>query len=414
VMDLDQLEAKLDLMDQQINEEQKDLLEDLAVIKDEEDIELIGEDQSPKSKKPRSKEKKVEQMLNESIERSIEVISMSVPMTPESLLKKSFVPAVIGSKERLKNLQKIEDRSFKLESEFIFKDRSASLGKAVNPMNNESILGPTRKNTSFRIKPMNSLKESPLKNFVDKADYDEQKMNILKNFASYLSPEKGESAYESIKKHYYRLNNVQQNNAAEEDSEEKFISIKRIPIRGPVLSQARNTEYNNWPSPSKLGNLSTLDIQGTSKNPSVGNSHVIALKNTGRNEYNSTKTAKTRGFSPVYQKGRNVGVYVAPKTYELHLNLSSTKDESMTKNQISGTGLSINGVGTSGKIYSKIMTQQREQREHHHHQQQQHGHGFGYGHAHSHAHGPQTNLSPFMDSQLVSQKYHNFLTNIKK
>jgi len=109
-----------------------------------------------------------------------------------------------------------------------------------------------------------------------------------------------------------------------------------------------------------------------------------------------------------------VGVYVAPKTYELHLNLSSTKDESMTKNQISGTGLSINGVGTSGKIYSKIMTQQREQREHHHHQQQQHGHGFGYGHAHSHAHGPQTNLSPFMDSQLVSQKYHNFLTNIKK
>ena len=113
-------------------------------------------------------------------------------------------------------------------------------------------------------------------------------MNILKNFASYLAPEKGESAYESIKKHYYKLNSINNSKEIEEEAEEKFISIKRIPIRGPVLGHgSRNTEYNNWPSPSKL---STLDIQGNAKAPA--NPHVMNMKHTGRG-------GKGRGFSPV-------------------------------------------------------------------------------------------------------------------
>ena len=102
-----------------------------------------------------------------------------------------------------------------------------------------------------------------------------------------------------------------------------------------------------------------------------------------------------------YQKGRNVGVYVAPKMYELHLNLSA-KEDSINKsqmnqvNQMIGTGLAVNGVGTSGKIYSKIMTQQREHQHHIHH------------------YGSQNGNSPFVDPVFGTQKYHNFLTNIKK
>ena len=134
-------------------------MENLAVIKDEEDVELVGEDH--KEEKVKEKVNEIEKIMENSIERNLEEIAvMSTPLTPERFGKKAYV---LGSKERLKNLQKIEDRSFKLESEYIFKDRSASLGKAVNSSTNESslLVGAARKNTSFRIKPMNSMKESP-------------------------------------------------------------------------------------------------------------------------------------------------------------------------------------------------------------------------------------------------------------
>lgn len=235
------------------------------------------------------------------------------------------------------------------------------------------------KSGAFRIKTLNPVRESPSKVFGADATED-QKFHFSRKFAHYINPDKPDDPNLAISQ-ATSMKHEQETRS----TREREIHSKKVPLK---LSNGIVGMYGgNYEDPLFIGgsqgeqNTASLEIDKTN------NKGMSNLLNRSSGREPNGKYAVKKGSLPGYPQLKNPGNYVAPKLYELNLNLG-VKDEGITK-PVGNSAFSVQGFGSGPKV-NKNSLQQKEPTSH------------------------SSNLNYFHDSQASIQRYYNFLTHGKK
>jgi hypothetical protein len=331
---------------QDFEEENKDFMEHVAAITGKEPIEVIGEDREEDYYEYR---------------------------------KSSNIEHMAGS--LIKNTP-IEEK--RLEPEYEQKEVQRSQDNVITTGSNnvDSRVNGAR-STSFRIKTLHPIKETPPKAANDQVGANEDpKFHFSRKFAHYLNLEKADDTraglgpLASVK--------VSVEKELEGGRYDKERDIRKVPLKlaNGIIGSFGMMNDQLWEGANGGIGITSIDGERESK----GKSYSALNRSGGRNE-NSGKNVGKKTVSPAYQQAKIQGNYVAPKLFELNVNTNTKEDASIRSTGNNGGGpLSLQGFGMGTK-------------------------GSGRGQLYPRDSNPGINY--FHDSQASIQRYYNFLAGKK-